>query len=149
MPFPYVSQSVFERELSFTYEKTELTQGEWDSLLTDKLKQESERVESYTSQKWRNKSEVPRVVKAAVIRLTRSIINQIEEGGLSSESVGDHDESYRPLGAIRAEVRAELADAGYEAPGNSDGPTLTRNSNRTITITPDPTESGQSGGTQQ
>lgn len=137
MPFPYITAEKFERELPYSHENTDLSETEWDQLIEDKLKQESERVEGYSGQKWREAPEgdVPRLIEGAVIRLTRSVINQIEEDGLSSEKIDDHTEQYRPPSAIRAEVRAELADAGYE-PTTDSG--LTRNTDRTITITGDP-----------
>lgn len=138
MPFPYVTPEQFERELDGKPSNYGIEPSEWTQFLTDKLEQESERVEKWTGQKWRSapQSDVPRLIQAAVIRLTRSILNQIEEDGLTSESVGDHSEKYRPLSEIRNEVQQSLAEAGYEKPAESDG--VIRNTNRTITITPDP-----------
>lgn len=133
MPFPYVTPSELEREITYTANSTELSEVEWNELLTDKLKQESERVDGYTETTFRNESKVPLVIKAAVIRLTRSVLAQIEEDGLTSESVTDRSENYRPPSEIRSEVRLELADAGYS---DGDG-SIPRNSNRTITITGD------------
>ena len=130
MPFPYVSSEKFEIELVYSAEDFGLSDGEWSSLLGDKLEQESERVEEYTGEKWRTDDSVPWLVRAAVIRLTRSVINQIEEDGLDSEKVGDHSEKYRPPSEIRAEVREELAEGGYKAEAGD----LIRNSNRTVTL---------------
>lgn len=147
MPFPYVSPDELERELALSQDDTGLTETEWSELLTDKLEQESERVEAYAGEQWRDAAEadVPRVIEGATIRLTRSVLHQIEEDGLSSENVGDHSESYRAPAAIRAEVRAELADAGYG--GETSG--LTRNTDRTITVTPGSESGTESSGTTE
>lgn len=133
MPFPYATPSELEREITYSANSVELSENEWHELLTDKLKQESERVDGYTGTDFRTEAEAPWIIKAAVIRLTRSVLSQIEEDGLTSESVSDRSENYRPPGEIRSEVRQELADAGYsDGGGNSSIP---RNSNRTITMT--------------
>ena len=120
MPFPYVTPDAFERELAYSAGDFNLSASEWSALLSDKLEQESERVEGYLgTDEYRDATETPPLIEGATIRLTRSVINQIEEDGLSSESVGDHSESYRPPSEIRAEVRDELAEADVsgEAPG--------------------------------
>lgn len=131
MPFPYATPSELEREITYSANSVELSENEWHELLTDKLKQESERVDGYTGTDFRTETEAPWIIKAAVIRLTRSVLAQIEEDGLTAESVSDRSENYRPPSEIRSEVRLELADAGY-----SDGETsISRNSNRTITMT--------------
>lgn len=119
MAFPYVTYDELDRELAYSAADFNLSESEWQSLLADKLEQESERVERYLgTDEYREYDDPPMLIEAAVIRLTRSIIHQIEEDGLSSESIGDHSESYRPLGDIRAEVRDELAavDVGGEDP---------------------------------
>lgn len=114
MPFPYVTADELQRELPYSHETSGLTESEWMALLTDKLKQESERVDQWTNESYRGDSAtVPFIVRAAVIRLTRSVITQIESDGLSSEKVDDHSESYRPPSEIREEVRKELGEAGY------------------------------------
>lgn len=114
MPFPYVTETEMSRELPYSHKNTGLTESEWMDLVADKLKQESARVESWIDESYRGEYDtVPFVVRAAVIRLTRSVITQIESDGLSSESVDDHSESYRPPAEVREEVRNELGEAGY------------------------------------
>ena len=114
MPFPYVSADEFARELPYSHEDSGMTESEWSTLLTDKLEQESARVEAWVDESFRDENAtVPFAVRGAVIRLTRSVIGQIEEDGLSSEKVGDHSESYRPPGELREEIRTELGEVGY------------------------------------
>lgn len=115
MPFPYVTASTLDTEISYTRQGFGLTQNEWTDLLERKCKQETERVESWIDQSWRpDDADVPFVIRAAVIRLARSTIHQIEEDGLEQESAEDRSEIYRPPQAIREEVRTELGEAGYD-----------------------------------
>lgn len=58
--------------------------------------------------------ECPEPVREAVIRLARSSLSQIDEDGLSSESVGDHSESYRPPASVKRECVSVVRN--HEAP---------------------------------
>lgn len=118
MPFPYVDAADFKRELPF--ERADVpgidTQSEWDGLLEEALKAESERLEGYTSgYSWRDGSDtVPFVVRMGVIRLARQRLAGVEEDGLASESTASGSRrDYRPPEALRSEVQKALAEAGY------------------------------------
>lgn len=134
MVFPYVPQDRLELELDVEPEGLGLSDSEWQTLLSETLKTESERVEGegYTGETWRpdyySQSDVPRVVQAAVITLSQSAIRQRESAGLESESTGDGASyNYRPSAQIREEVRAELAQHDFppdEDGGEPDDPTV-------------------------
>lgn len=113
--FPYVTPETFELRISRTQLELGLSDTEWTTVLKTILKTESERVEGpeYADDSWREANEVPFVVRDAVVTLAQDSVNQIEEQGLESESVGDRSESYIPTATVRATVKQGLADAGY------------------------------------
>lgn len=117
MPFPYVDTDAFERELQYTQADFPgvADESEWNALLDEALKTESERVEAYTSgQSWRNSDSVPYIIRAAVIRLARQRIAAIREDGISSEDlVSGAGYDYRPPQEIRNEVIEMLDEADY------------------------------------
>lgn len=114
MPFPYVDADTIDREVSQTPVELGFAEEDWQTLLTDKAEQETARVEGWTDVNYRAEdADVPFVIRAAVIRLVRSIVHQIHEDGLQQESAEDRSEIYRPPRAIRSEVRDELAEVGY------------------------------------
>jgi hypothetical protein len=118
MPFPYVDPDDFERELQYTQADFPgvQDQSDWNGLLTEALKAESERVEGYTTNhSWRPDSDtVPFVVRMAVIRLARQRIAGIKEDGISKEDlVSGAGYDYRPPQELRDEVQSALAEAGY------------------------------------
>lgn len=113
MPFPYVTPDALARELPFgPGDFPALGENEWPDLLDDKLEQESERIESWTGESWRpDDADVPFVIQAATIRLTRNALDQIETDGYESDEDGW---SYRSPEQVREEVRVELGEAGYD-----------------------------------
>lgn len=114
MPFPYVEASKIERELPYGHQGSGMGETEWTEFIQDKAKQESARVEEWVNDSYRGDNDsVPFVVQAAVIRLVRSVVTQVDSDGLNSEDVGDHSEDYRPPADVRDEVRNELGEAGY------------------------------------
>ena len=116
MAFPYATLAEFNRECPYGPEDFGLSDEEWYALVTEKLEQESERVEAWITDEYRDREvgDVPRLIRAAVIRLTRTVIAQIGEDGLSSEALASGAQySYRPPKEIRDDVREELVDAGY------------------------------------
>ncbi|WP_255170103.1 hypothetical protein [Natrononativus amylolyticus] len=52
--------------------------------------------------------DVPGAVRNGIVRLVRSVLEQIPTDGLSQESSGDASYTYRPPGEIRATVAAEV-----------------------------------------
>lgn len=127
MPFPYATPEQFERECPYGPEDFGLSESEWQDLVYEKLEQETERVETWIDDDYRERdaAEVPLLVRGAVIRLTREVIAQIEEDGLSSESLASGAQySYRPPEEIRADTRDQLVKAGYATRAARVDPTI-------------------------
>ncbi|SFR42136.1 hypothetical protein SAMN04487947_1228 [Halogeometricum rufum] len=117
VPFPYVDRDRFATELQFTAVDFALDESDWNQLLDDALKAESERVEAYCAEDvgWRAASaDVPFIVQTAVIRLARQRVAGIKEDGINSEDlVSGAGYDYRPPQALRDEVKQALGEAGY------------------------------------
>lgn len=114
MVFPYVTPDEFERELSLTANRLQVSDSQWTSLVDDVLADASERVETddYAGETWRDlesTDDVPGIVSEAVVRLARARLYAIESDGLQSENTGDSASyDYRSLAKIRSEVMVDL-----------------------------------------
>lgn len=120
MVFPYVTPDDFERELTLTADRLEVSDSAWQSLIEDVLDSESERAEgeNYADETWRDvdsTDDVPSIVREAVVRLARARLYAIESDGLQSEGTGDSASyDYRSLAEIRSEVMASLQDVSRD-----------------------------------
>lgn len=121
MPFPFVEADRLAHELEYTQADFPAIESEsgWNSLLSDAVKTESERVEGYADDDaadgWRDAdASVPYVVRSAVIRLARQRIAGIKEDGIAKEDlVSGAGYDYRPPKALRDEVKEALEEAGH------------------------------------
>lgn len=124
VPYPLIEQSALERRLDDAAEWQDhlgLSDSEWDQTLTDIIEEESAFVageladENIAVIEYGDASELTAaypVVRRAMVRLCRAALNNIPSDGLTSETVGDHSEDYRPPSDLRAEVANELAGIG-------------------------------------
>lgn len=131
-PYPLLDQSELERRLGDVdgyKQKFGVTDTEWDELLTDIIDEESDFVvgeleeESIRPADFDGKESLVgeySVIRRVMVRLCRASLNGIDSDGLSSASVGDHSESYRPPSELRAEVADEIANIDSGGVGGND-----------------------------
>lgn len=121
MPFPYVTQTLFELRTDYSAADFGLTAAEWQQVVDSILEEESARVEgeAYADGDWRTDTDVPPAVRSAVIALAQNSLSQIKERGLDSESLGSGASGsggsyeFTPQEELREAIKQDLRDAGF------------------------------------
>lgn len=121
MPFPYVTQALFELRIDYSAEDFGLTAAEWQLVIDSILEEESARVEgaAYADGDWRTDADAPPAVRNAVIALAHNSLSQVKERGLARESLGSGASGsggtydYTPQKEVRETVKQDLRDAGF------------------------------------
>lgn len=131
-PYPLVDQAELERRLGGVAgykQKFGLSDGEWSSLITDIIQEESDFVAGELAEEGIHPADFDgkeslvdeySEIRRVMVRLCRASVNGIDSDGLSSASVGDHSESYRPPSELRAEVADEIANIDSGGVGGND-----------------------------